>query len=308
MRPRVDLFTIGEAFEDIIFVDLPRLPGPGEEVKTSRFLRTIGGGAVITAVAAARLGLRCGVLSGLSQEAAARLRAEKITVRNLRRAGEPHAVSAALSTRTDRSFVTFNGINDVLEARLLPAIHSVRAGHVHFALYPHDCRPWLGILARLRSRGVSASWDFGWNEGLLQDPAFPELMRSLDYLFLNEMEAVLYSGTRALPDALAYWKAQPEKVIVKLGEKGCIWPSRPLKAAAPRVTVVDTTGAGDAFNGGFLYGLMCGFPPKDCLRAGTWVGSMSTRAAGGLDGLPRREELERERSRDLSRVQSPRPV
>jgi sugar/nucleoside kinase (ribokinase family) len=298
MQPRIDLFTVGEAFEDIIFVDLPRLPGPGEEVKTSRFVRTIGGGAVITAVAAARLGLRCGVLSGLSREAAARLRAEKIKVRNLRRSGEPHAVSAALSTRTDRSFVTFNGINDELEVRLLKAIKNVSARHVHFALYPHDCRQWLGVLLRLRSRSVSTSWDFGWNEGLLQDPAFTEVLHALDYLFLNEMEAVFYSGGRTLEDALAYWKIQPEKVIVKLGEKGCVWPARSLGATAPRVTVVDTTGAGDAFNGGFLYGLIRGLPPKDCLRTGTWVGSMSTRAAGGLDGLPRKAELERGRSRD----------
>jgi sugar/nucleoside kinase (ribokinase family) len=308
MPPAIELFTVGEAFEDIIFVDLPRLPGPGEEVKTSRFVRTIGGGAVITAVAAARLGLPCGVLSGLSREAAALLRGENIMVRNLRRSGEPHAVSAALSTGAERSFVTFNGINDDLEGRLFKAIGKVRARHIHFAFYPHDCGLWLDVLLRLRPRGISTSWDFGWNEGLLEDSVFPEMLHALDYLFLNEMEAVLYAGARTLEDALAHWKIQPEKAIVKLGEKGCRWPARGLRAAAPHTTVVDTTGAGDAFNGGFLYGLIRGLPSEDCLRIGTRVGSMSTRAAGGLDGLPRLSELEHGRSRSPQRPRPRTPV
>ena len=47
-----ELVTAGEAFEDLIFVGLPRLPRPGEEIKTSTFMATVGGGAIITAVAA----------------------------------------------------------------------------------------------------------------------------------------------------------------------------------------------------------------------------------------------------------------
>ena len=71
--PGTDLLTVGEAFEDLIFLDLDRLPRPGEEVKTSRFVATVGGGAVITAVAAARLGVSVRILSGLSDAACARL-------------------------------------------------------------------------------------------------------------------------------------------------------------------------------------------------------------------------------------------
>jgi ribokinase len=242
-------------------------------------------------VAAARLGLRCSILSGLSPQAAAFLRAEGVKVRNLRRAGEPHAVSAALSTRTERTFVTFNGINDFLEERLLPAVEKISTRHIHFAFYPHDCRKWLGVLLRLRSRRITTSWDFGWNEELRQDAAFPEVLKTLDYLFLNELETVLYSGERTLDRALAFWKAQPAKVIVKLGEKGSLWPARSLRAPAVPVEVVDTTGAGDAFNGGFLYGFLRGLTPKESLRTGSWVGSISTRSAGGLQGLPRKSEM-----------------
>ena len=288
-----DLLTVGEAFEDLIFFDLARLPGPGEEVKTSTFLRTFGGGAVITAIAAARLGLRCRVMSGLSAGAVARLRAEKVRVKNLRGREEPHAITAALSTRKNRSFVTFNGINDYLEARLLKPARRIMARHAHFAFYPSDCSRWKSVIAGLRRRRISTSWDFGWNEGLLDDSGLAPLLWALDYVFLNEQEALLYSRESDMAAAMRYWRTHAKNVLVKLGGMGCQWISQTfrLKARPPRVKVVDTTGAGDAFNGGFLFGIVSGMPPRECLRIANWVGALSTRMPGGIDGLPRRDEL-----------------
>lgn len=284
------LLTLGEAFEDLVFLDLDRLPRAGEEIKTSRFVQTIGGGAVITAVAAARLGVGCEIWSGLSDAATARLVREGVRVANLRRRGEPHAISAALSTRTNRSFVTFNGINDALEARLLARMPRVRATHAHFAFYPRDCGTWAVAVRRLRARGVSTSWDFGWNEPLLRDRRFTDLLRALDILFINEQEALLYSRHRALDAALDAWRRFDNLVVVKLGRRGsrCVSASVDVAAPAPRVKAVDTTGAGDAFNGGFLAARLRGDPLASALKLGNRMGALSTRKAGGLDGLPAR--------------------
>jgi len=293
--PTTDLLTVGEAFDDLVFLGLPRLPRPGEEVKTSRFVATLGGGAVISAVAAARLGIRCGIVSGLSDAAAARLRSEGITVTNLRRAGEPHAISAALSTASNRSFVTFNGVNDALEKRLPHALARQTARHVHLAFFPRSCGRWEPIVQRLRDAGVTTSWDFGWNEELLADRRFPDLLRALDYVMLNEQEAVLYARRRSLPSALAVWRESPAQVIVKLGERGSRWIGRDtdIQAPARRSRVVDTTGAGDAFNGGFLAARLRGFARRESLTLGNYVGALSTRRAGGLDGLPAIQDLPR---------------
>jgi sugar/nucleoside kinase (ribokinase family) len=248
---------------------------------------------VITAVAAARLGVRTRVMSGVGPAAVTRLRAERVAVTNLKRPDEAHAISAALSTATDRSFVTFNGVNDVLEPRLLGARAALRARHVHFAFYPRRCGRWLPVLAALRAAGATTSWDFGWNEGLLGDARFPALLGALDYVFVNELEAPLYARQPSLDAALAAWRRAPHHTIVKLGASGSRWLARDrdLHAAAPRVRAVDTTGAGDAFNGGFLCGLLRGLPPAACLRLGNVVGAMSTRRAGGLDGLPSASRL-----------------
>jgi sugar/nucleoside kinase (ribokinase family) len=291
--PRIELLTVGEAFQDLVFVGLPHQPRSGEELKTSRFTSTTGGGAIITATAAARLGLRTAVISGLSAEGARALRAERVRVVNLRRRSEPHAISVALSTRHDRSFVTFNGVNDRLQPRLPPVVARQRAAHIHFAFSPDDCIRWTRIVERLRAGGTTTSWDFGWNPTLRGRPGFGGLVGSLDFLFLNEAEAAMYSRARRSDGAIPHWRRAARNTVVKLGRRGSRWiaGSRDLSAPAPRVRALDTTGAGDAFNGGFLYALLRGRPPRECLRIGNFVGARSTLAAGGIAALPRRREL-----------------
>ncbi len=288
-----DLLTLGESFEDLIFLNLQRLPRAGEEIRTGQFVRTVGGGAAITAVAARRLGLTCGTWSALGDAGAARLRAERVTVTNLRRRGEPHAISAALSTAENRSFVTFDGVNGELESRLLDRADRIRCRHAHFVIGPKRCARWLPVIDALRGRHITTSWDFAWNERLIDDPDLPALMHAVDVLFVNEQEALLYSRRRTLESALRYWRQTPRTVIVKLGAQGSRWISRELEleAPAPRVRPVDTTGAGDAFNGGFIAARLAGRSPKDCLRLGNRMGALSTRKAGGLDGLPQAADI-----------------
>src|SRR5206468_12991203 len=115
---RVDLVTAGDAFEDYVFAGLPRLPRAGEELKTPTLVRAPGGGAVITAVAAARLGLTCRALVAIGKDAERRVAREGVGVMNLGRPGELPAMTVALSTSRERAFVTFPGVNDRLEPRL----------------------------------------------------------------------------------------------------------------------------------------------------------------------------------------------
>ncbi|MEW6323010.1 MAG: carbohydrate kinase family protein [Acidobacteriota bacterium] len=283
------LIAAGEAYEDLIFAGLDRLPAPGEELRAAQFTVSPGGGAVITAVAAARLGARVTLVSALAPAMSARLRAERLNVRNLRRPGEPQGVSVALSTPTDRSFVTVDGVNTALAPRIARTLAGLRAAHVHLAFFPRDCRVWQRHVMRLRRRGMRVSWDFGWNETLARDPGLGALIASLDFVCLNESEARLYTGAGSLDDALARLRAQPVTSIVKQGANGSRWIAGDGEYHAPAVrvrTVVDTTGAGDAFNGGFLWALLGGLGPPACLAIGNAVAAASLARAGGLDGLP----------------------
>ncbi|HEX6164493.1 MAG TPA: carbohydrate kinase family protein, partial [Vicinamibacterales bacterium] len=284
----VTLLCAGEAFEDLIFVGLERLPELGEEVKTDRFHATVGGGAVITAVQAARLGIRTHLVSALSDNACARLKKERVKVTNVRKKHEPHAITAALSTADDRAFVTYNGANAKLEDRLMKVFSRKPKAegreHVHFCFYPHDCRYWTKRIERLRANDTTVSWDFGWNEPLSNDRGLIDLIDALDFVFINDAEARLYTGAATLAEAIPRWRERKAITIIKLGQEGAVWlrPDRDVYVAAPKVKVVDTTGAGDSFNAGFLAAWLRGKSPEQCLAAGNRIGAASTMTAGGI--------------------------
>jgi sugar/nucleoside kinase (ribokinase family) len=103
----------------------------------------------------------------------------------------------------------------------------------------------------------------------------------------------LYADRKSLAQAESFWKENARNTVIKLGSSGSRWisPRGTLDEPAPKVRAVDTTGAGDAFNAGFLAGLLSGLPSRRALRLGNVVGARSTRAIGGLDGLPRLEDL-----------------
>ncbi len=285
-----DLVVAGESFDDLLFYGLRRLPEAGHELKTRSFLRSPGGGAVITAVAAARLGIRCAVISALSVDGERLLRAERVSVTNLRKRDEPPALTVALSTRADRRFVTFEGVNRRLPARLRALLPRTRARHVHFAFVPRPCAPWVASVARLRRRGVTTSWDFGWDDDLATDGAFWPLATSVDLLFINRDEALLYARRGKLSPALTRWRDAPNHIVIKLGPSGsrAVGGGIDLRAPAPRVRrVVDATGAGDAFDGGVLAALLRGRSLREALALGNRVGAQSIRRPGGTAGLPR---------------------
>ena len=288
-----DLICLGESFEDLIFAGLPRLPRLGEELRTKSFIRTFGGGATITAVAAARLGVATRIVSALADGACVRLRAEGVQVTNLRKRSELHAITAALSTPKDRAFATFDGVNAVLGPRIIAALSKVQGRIVHLAMCPRDIPPLVTALGALRARGVSVSLDFGYDIHLARDRNLPALIATADFLLVNEDEAKLYSKRRSVAQAESFWKQHAKNTVIKLGSKGSRWITAKgtVEEAAPVVRPVDTTGAGDAFNAGFLAGLLSGLPARRALRLGNTVGARSTLAVGGLDGLPRLEEL-----------------
>ena len=295
MPQALDLLTVGEAFDDVIFAGLPRLPRLSEELRVPSLSYHPGGGAIITAIAAARLGLRAGVMTATSQANATVLRRERVAVTNLRGTSEQSAVTVALSTPRDRAFVTYEGVNRVLEPRLLTAMRRLRhpPRHIHFALVPRSCTEWRAVIALASKRGITTSWDFGWHDGLVRDRALTGLLLAVDWVFVNEREALLYSGTSSLTRARRRWRDLAQGTVIKRGADGAIVQSRGREFEKParKVAVVDTTGAGDSFNGGFLTALLSGATLEDAARLGNYVGGCSVGARGGIDGLPRQRGL-----------------
>jgi sugar/nucleoside kinase (ribokinase family) len=298
-----ELMMAGEFFFDLIFHHLPRLPRLGEELKTDNFALALGGGAVTTALTLTRLGRRVELASAvgdtvLDSFALSELRRGKVNTRSVRQEkGSMGAITVAVSLQRDRYFLTYMGANMVLERHLLSAPLRRRFGrarHVHFGLSPRRWEPFVHLVGWLRGRGVSTSWDLGWNPQAAREPAFRRLCGFLDVAFYNRDEALRYSGAANPQAALERLGRTGQCVVIKLGAKGAlaIGPDgRARMASAHKVRAIETTGAGDAFNGGFLHAWVSGSELSECLRAGNICGALSTRVPGGSAGTPSRAEL-----------------
>jgi len=292
--------VVGEIYVDHIFTDFDHMPKAGEEVFADQYHREAGGGTVNTACALARLGHRCEIFGvfGRDEEAWLRSRLDSFGVPSEHAASSkfPSALTVSMSIASDRSFLSYAGANQVLESYVaLPDTISAlsEAEHVHFAM-PLEWELARKLLPALRSAGCTVSIDPGWRKDWLQGPASLDTLRMVDLFLPNESEAQLLTGRTEPEDVLRAFAALGlEHTVIKLGARGAVTlQGNELHAAAPPdVAVVDTTGAGDAFDAGFIDAWLMGADIEEQLRRACICGSLSTRARGALSALPSRDEM-----------------
>jgi ribokinase len=167
---------------------------------------------------------------------------------------------------------------------------SARHLHVSSAFLQAKLLPDLaGLFRRAKALGCTTSLDTGWDPLERWGDDVVAAMREVQVLLPNEEEAPRLAralGVADLPDpeqALAALAGAVPLVVVKLGSRGAIAMKGADRAIclAHRMAVVDTTGAGDSFDAGFIYGYIAGWPLRRSLALGCATGALSTRAAGG---------------------------
>jgi sugar/nucleoside kinase (ribokinase family) len=216
---------------------------------------------------------------------------------------EPTGVSVILSAPDDRAILTLTGaLASLTGDDVRAALESTGATHLHvssFFLVPHLARELPEVLARARERGVTTSLDTNW------DPAeswhgVAECLPHLDVLLPNAQEAIALARSLGEDpaDAVAASVALARRgplVVVKDGADGGFAASPDgavVRAAGLVLDVVDTTGAGDSFDAGFLAAWLDGRSLEEAVRWAAVAGSLSTRAAGGTGGQATRAEVE----------------
>lgn len=298
---RYDIAVVGEIYVDHIFTGFGKWPEPGEEVFTDEYVQEVGGGAAITACALGRLG-RSVRLIGLVGEKdlpwfTARLASFGVCSGHLRSGMGSTGVTVSVSGSADRSFFTYTGCNPRLEELLAGAEMQdsmCEARHVHFAM-PIGMELAERLLPALHNAGCTTSLDVGHRVGWLSDAANRKTCAAAGYLLPNEREAKILCDGDAR-DYLEFTRIHGwPSGVVKMGARGALMrgPQGTIAVPALRVQAVDTTGAGDAFNAGFIDGLLDGEPGEEALRRGCVCGGLAACAAGALEGLPTRHELDR---------------
>lgn len=303
----IDVLVAGEIYVDLILSGFDALPEPGREVFATRFSREIGGGTAITASGLAKLDLRCGVYGLVGEDMGDwvkdRLQAERVDVTQVQfHPTEPTAISVVATTAHDRAFLSYQGANFALEESLLEAVHSsswIPPKHVHLAYAPFPTNA-VELCRGLHRKGSTISLDVGWRKDWLSHPEVVAILKEIDIFFPNLPEAQKLTGKQSPTDILRYLhEAGVKQVALKLGSDGSAFSSQgsTVFAKAPNVKPVDTTGAGDCFDAGFLQAWLAGKTPERCLLQGNICGALSTLTYGGVAGFPRPAEIESELKR-----------
>jgi sugar/nucleoside kinase (ribokinase family) len=302
-----DLVVLGDCNPDVLVLGDDVSPVFGQQEKlVDGISLVIGGSAAITAVAAARLGLRVALVAAVGADPAGefmrdQLAAEGVDVSFVAvREDAPTGMTVALSRGGDRAILTALGAVASLTAADVPGSLLGGARHVHASSWflLQDCLgPGLGALfSAARSAGVMTSLDTNWDpSGRWASPHLSAAIAQASLLLPNEAEALRLANGRVagaddLDGAVSALVAAGPRVVVKLGERGalCADGSVRCRVSLPPVTAVDSTGAGDCFNAGLIAGLLDGLDLPQAAALGCAAGALSTAAPGGTAGAPSR--------------------
>ena len=302
MTPR--LVVYGDIVIDVL-VQFQAAPSVGHDVTADHISLIPGGSAANCAVTAARLGMAVdfvGVTGSdhLAQALVDDLRVNSVGTRYLRQTEAPTAIIVDMvNADGERTFYSFRGAITMVRYGAIPPELIGPQDHLHVSAYTFqdECsrETALALMARARERGATISLDPSVQFAREVRDRPPDILADLDFIFPNSDEAGLMSG-RDDPrqGAAAIRDLGPKTVVVKLGPRGCYIASDREECfvpAYPATEVVDTTGAGDAFCGGFLMACLHGLELTEAARVGHAAAVHVIAQRGGHSASPTLDDV-----------------
>ena len=298
------VLVVGEVNPDLILRG-DQFPVAGKEVLVDDCVMTLGSASAICAMGLARLGDPVTFIGKVGADPwgdycvdtmiAAGIDATTIVRDPALKTG----VTVSITSARDRALVSYIGAIGALRAADVPDDAFLGARHLHVSSYflQEGLRPGCrSLFARARAAGLTTSLDPGFDPSERWGGDLLETLSEVDLFFPNEVEIRAITRTGTVPDALRRLAGGRTRTVAKLGAQGCATladDGRVLSVPSYPVEAVDTTGAGDSFNAGFLHAWLARRPLEECLRWGAACGSLSTRGLGGTARQPGAEEAER---------------
>ena len=295
--PRFDVTIAGELNLDLILYGLPEQLPPERELLADRMMLTLGSSSAIVAHNLAALGSRVGFQSRigddpLGQIAIERLQQGGVDVSLVRRV--PGSTTTGLTVILHhegwRNILTYAGTIAETRWEDLDLDYLADSRHFHFSSYylQRGLRPRVGELFQsLKSRGLTISLDTNDDPDDRWEGGLREVLREVDVFLPNEREACKAAGTEDLEAAIHKLSKLVPLVVVKVGRKGAIAQRGTDRFTSPsqEVVAVDTVGAGDSFDAGFLHEYVKGSDLPTCLVSGNRAGALSTTRPGGTEAF-----------------------
>lgn len=295
--PTFDITIAGELNLDLILYGLPEQLQPERELLASRMMLTLGSSSAIVAHNLSALGSKVGFQSRIGEDplgtiALERLQQSGVDTSKVRRV--PGAITTGLTVilhhQAWRNILTYSGTIAELTWDDLDLDYLADSRHFHLSSYylQRSLLPRVGeLLQYLKTKGLTISLDTNDDPDDRWQGNLREVLRYVDVFLPNEREACKAAGTANLEAAVATLSEIVPLLVVKLGRRGALAQRGKERFTSPAkvVEAVDSVGAGDSFDAGFLHQYVRGADIPACLASGNLAGALSTTRPGGTEAF-----------------------
>jgi sugar/nucleoside kinase (ribokinase family) len=287
----LDCIVAGDVNVDLLIEGVTELEIDKEKLATRMDL-VLGGSSGITAFNLAKLGTRVGIVSVIGKDSFGqfveeRLGAAGVQMEALRRhATEKTGITIWHSKNQKRAAVTYPGTIAMLRAEDISDDYLRGARHLHIGHYfllTELHKDAARLFRKAKQLGLTTSVDCNYDPTEHWDSGIRDVLRYTDIFFPNEDESRFLSGKKSASGAARELGKLAGTVVVKLGVRGALVYARgeSFRVPAVKARVVDTTGAGDSFDAGFLSRFLRGGSLRECARAGASAGARCVTRVGG---------------------------
>lgn len=281
---------------DLLYQGFDRLAGVGEELYCKDFSLQLGGGLPATLINLSRLGIPTKIATELGNDIFSNFAKDKFTQNGVEPTnlyngdGIPLNITSAIILPKDRTFYTYGKGSIEPDENALKAFYEITKGS---KICMMQLGGFLPVYKKLKEEGTILVLDTGWDDDMSFEK-YNDYLELADYYTPNRKEALKITGAENEKDAAYALKKYFDKVVVKVDADGCIGIDGDdyfFVKSVDEFKNVDSTGAGDAFLSGFMYGIFNDCSLKDCIEYGNITGGKAVTAVGALTAFVNENEL-----------------
>ena len=293
---RLDISIAGEVNMDVILYGLEEAIPVDREILASNFEMTLGSSSAILAHNLAVLGRRVGFVTRYGSDEMGRTAMERLAEsgvdisHSVRSKNGKTGVTIVLPHGRSRRILTYPGVMFDMTIADVDVDYLASARHFHLSslFLLQGLHPRLPELLReLKRRGLTISLDTNDDPDNRWDGVLREILPLTDVLLPNDDEVRRIAGRDSVEEALDALAPIVPLIAVKCGKDGARVQDGSRRFTVPGIAVdpVDTIGAGDSFDAGFLFAWLDGERSEECAQAGNICGALSTQKSGGTEAF-----------------------